>query len=98
MRFYVYEICLDNSIYTELDTSKYYVGKHQTECKDLMNDGYYGSGVTLWNLYDIYGYKGVQKRILKECDNEEDLILFEKYFIQKCKFVLFLVNILHKIL
>lgn len=86
MRFYVYEICLDNSIYTELDTSKYYVGKHQTECKDLINDGYYGSGVTLWNLYDIYGYKGVQKRILKECDNEEDLILFEKYFIQKCKF------------
>lgn len=85
MRFYVYEICLDNSIYTELDASKYYVGKHQTDCKDLINDGYYGSGVTLWNLYDIYGYRGVQKRILKECDNEEDLILFEKYFIQKCK-------------
>lgn len=86
MRFYVYEICLDNNIYTELNTSKYYVGKHQTDCKDLINDGYYGSGVTLWNLYNIYGYKGVQKRILKECDNKEDLILLEKYFIQKCKF------------
>jgi hypothetical protein len=83
MRFYVYEICLDNSVYTELDASKYYVGKHQTDCKDLINDGYYGSGATLWSLYDIYGYKGVQKRILKEnndgafmCQAENPLLLY----------------------
>ena len=85
MRFYIYEVYLDNSVYTELNNSKYYVGKHKTECMDLMNDGYYGSGALLNNLYRLYGYSGVKKRILKECSSEKENCLFEKYFIQQCK-------------
>ena len=85
MRYYVYEIFLDKNIYQELDNSKYYVGKHQTECKDLINDGYYGSGTLLNSVYNKYGFAGVSKRILKECKTLKDVLLYEKFFIQQCK-------------
>lgn len=85
VRYYVYLIVLDKNIYTSLNDTLYYVGKHKTICRDLLNDGYFGSGIRLHELYDKYGYKGAKKSILKECKNEIENRLYEAYYIKQFK-------------
>lgn len=82
-RYYVYLVILDKSIYTSLNDTLYYVGKHKTTCRDLLNDGYFGSGARLHRLYDKYGYDGAKKSILKECKNEMESRLYEMYYIKQ---------------
>jgi hypothetical protein len=70
--FYIYRI-------TNLVNGKTYIGQHKY--KEL-NDGYKGSGKTLWKAYRKYGIENFKKEILVfNISKKEHIDLLEKTFI-----------------
>ena len=69
-----------NVIYktTNLINNKIYIGKKIEDRKD-----YYGSGTAIKLAINKYGKENFKKEIIEKCNNKEELIEREKYWIEK---------------
>jgi hypothetical protein len=70
---YVYKTLLEGN-------DKYYIGRHSTTKKDILNDGYFGSGVWIRKIKDK---NKLSKIILGIYSSIEDLYIAEELWIEK---------------
>lgn len=63
---------------TNLINGKIYIGKDTVSDKN-----YYGSGLLIKRSINKHGIENFKKEILEECDNNDELCIREKYWIEK---------------
>ena len=80
---YIYKITNDIN-------GKIYIG--QKKCKkenmteyEMLNDGYFGSGIRITRAEEKYGLENFTKEIVCVCENKEDLDMMEKFCIMFAK-------------
>lgn len=71
--YFVYET-------TNVLNGKKYRGIHKTT---KLEDGYFGSGVSLLNAIEKYGKKNFKREILEFCSSYEELIEREKFYVDE---------------
>ena len=73
MYFYVYKT-------TNITNGKYYIGAHRSSSLD---DGYLGSGKHLNRAIRKYGRSNFTREILKQCDSEKEMFLYEEELVSR---------------
>lgn len=63
MYYYIYRI-------TNIHTGKFYIGSHKTQ---VLNDGYFGSGIYLRRSIKKYGKENFIKEYIEFCETEDEL-------------------------